>query len=247
MRIVLPARGGLTIKPALAEADGHDQVDDPHADFVGRGLHADPLVGMQRRQFVEGDLVGQQVRVLVVDRLDPQQGEVALVLLGRADLPGNGRARLQAEAADLAGRDVNVVRAGEVVVVGAAEEAEAVGQDFQRPLAVHQAVELDPLLEDPEDQVLLLDAGVVGEVFLAGLLDQLGHRHLLQLGDVRVAGLLDLLVAVVDVVGQTLGAGGDLFGQRERFFIVVVVGIGIVGFFRLLFDAVRPAVAARDR
>ena len=71
---------------ALAEADGHDQIDDAHADFVRRGLHADPLVGMQRRQFVEGDLVRQQVRVLEVDRLDPQQGEVALVFLGRADL-----------------------------------------------------------------------------------------------------------------------------------------------------------------
>ena len=149
-----------------------------------------PLVGVQRRQFVEGDLVGQQVRVLVVDRLDPQQGEVALVLLGRADLAGNGRPGPQAEAANLAGRDVNVVGAGEVVVVGAAEEAEAVGQDLQRPLAVHQPVELHPLLENPEDQVLLLDAGVVGEVFLAGLLDQLGHRHPLQLGDVGVADCL---------------------------------------------------------
>ena len=65
---------------------------------------------------------------------------------------------LQAEAADLAGRDVDVVGAGEVVVVGAAEEAEAVGQDFERPLAEHQAVLLDPLLEDLEDQVLLLQA-----------------------------------------------------------------------------------------
>ena len=45
------------------------------------------------------------------------------------------------------------------MVVGAAEEAEAVGQDFERPLAVHQAVELHPLLEDAEDQVLLLEAG----------------------------------------------------------------------------------------
>ena len=56
------------------------------------------------------------------------------------------------------------------MVVGAAEEAEAVGQDFQRALAEHQAVELHPLLEDAEDQVLLLEAGDFGEVLLAGLL-----------------------------------------------------------------------------
>ena len=143
----------------LPEADGHDQVDHPHLDLVGGGLHADPLVGVQRGQVVEGDLAGQQVGVLVVDRLDAEQGEVALVLLGRADLPGDRRPGLQAEAANLAGRDVDVVGAGEVVVVGTAEEAEAVGQDLQRPLAVHQPVELHPLLEDLEDQVVLLDAG----------------------------------------------------------------------------------------
>ena len=155
---------------------------------------------MQRRQLVEGDLGRQQVGVLVVDRLDAQQGEIALVLLRRADLARNGRPRLQAEAANLAGRDVDVVGAGKIMVVGTAEEAEPVGQDLQRPLAVHQPVELHPLLQNPEDQVLLLDAGVVGEVFLAGLLDQFGHRHPLQLGDVGIARLLDLLVAVVDFV-----------------------------------------------
>ena len=39
----------------LAEADGHDQIDHPHLDLVGRGFHADAQVGMQRGQFVEGD------------------------------------------------------------------------------------------------------------------------------------------------------------------------------------------------
>ena len=200
MRIVLPARGGLTISPRWPKPMGTIISTTRMLISSGVDFHADPLVGMQRRQLVEGDLVDQQVRVLVVDRLDAQQGEVTLVLLGRADLARDGRPGLQAEAADLAGRDVDVVRAGKIVVVGAAEEAEAVGQDLQRPLAVHQAVELDPLLEDFEDQVLLLDAGVVGDVLLAGLLDQLGHRHLLQLGDVRVGRLLDLLVALADVV-----------------------------------------------
>ena len=133
---------------ALAEADRHDQVDDAHVDFVGGRLQHDPLVGMQRRQVVEEDLLGEQVRIVAVDRLDAQQGEVALVFLRRANLAGDRGAGAQAEAANLAGRDVDVVGAGEVVVVGAAEEAEAVGQDFQRALAEHQAVELHPLLED---------------------------------------------------------------------------------------------------
>jgi hypothetical protein len=42
------------------------------------------------------------------------------------------------------------------VVIGTAQKAEAVGQDLQRSFAVHQSVQLDPLFEDLEDQILLL-------------------------------------------------------------------------------------------
>ena len=115
-------------QPPLAEADGHDQVHHPHLHLAGRGFHADARVGVQRRQLVEGDLGGQQVRVLVVDRLDAQEGEIPLVLLRRPDLAGNRGPRLQAEAANLAGRDINVVGAGKIMIIGAAQEAEAVGQ-----------------------------------------------------------------------------------------------------------------------
>ncbi len=170
-------------------------------------------VGMQRRQVVEADLLAELVGVLEVDRLDAKQGEVALVFLGRPDLAGDDGAGLEAEAADLAGGDVDVVRAREVVVVGAAEEAEAVGEDFEGPLAVHQAVLLDPLLEDLEDQVLLLQAGVLGDALLLGGGDELRHGHLLQLGQVDLAAF-DVLVAVVD-----LGVAED---------VLVVLDIGDV-------------------
>ena len=108
------------------------------------------------------------------------------------------------------------------MIVGAAEEAEAVGQDLQGPLAEHQPVELHPLLENPEDQVLLLDAGVLGEVFLAGLLDQFGHRHPLQFGDVGVARLLDLARSGRGSRRSRRPAvlGGDFLGQREGLFLL---------------------------
>src|SRR5947199_446 len=80
------------------------------------------------------------VGILVVDRLDAEEGEVPLVLLRRADLAGDHGPGAQAEPADLARRDVDVVRAGEVVVIGAAQEPEAVREDFEGPLPVHQAV-----------------------------------------------------------------------------------------------------------
>ena len=116
------------------------------------------------------------------------------------------------------------------MVIGTAEEAETVGQNLQRPFAVHQSVEFHPLLENPEDQILLLDAGVFGEVFPAGFLDQLGHRHPLQFDDVRIARLLDLLVLGVDVFLVGIHLGGDFLGQRKR--IVLVVEMIVVVVFR---------------
>ena len=223
-RTVLPVRGGATIRPRWPLPIGVTRSMTRMLISVGVGLQHEPLVGVQRRQVVEDDLLRQHVGVLVVDRLDAQQGEVALVLLGRADLAGDDGAGAQAEAADLAGRDVDVVRAGQVVVVGAAQEAEAVGQDFERALAEHQAVLLDALLEDLEDQVLLLQPGVVGEPLVLGDLEELRHGHLLQLGDVRAAAL-DLLVAVVGlgveadmflVVEAGIASGGLRAGFRRR-------------------------------
>jgi hypothetical protein len=93
----------------------------------------------------------------------------------------------QAEAADLAGADVDVVGAGQVVVLGAAEEAEAVGQDLEHALAVHQAVLADAAAQDLEDQVLLLHPDVVGDALLAGDVVQAMDVHGLQVLDVQLA------------------------------------------------------------
>src|SRR5205823_110154 len=123
----------------------------------------------------------------------------------------------EAEAADLARRDVDVVGARQVVVVGAAQEAEAVGQHFQRPLAEHQAVLLDPLLEDFEDQVLLFQTRVLGQPLVLGDLEELRDSHLLELADVRAAPL-DFLVAVVDFLVEAfevLAAGLRVRGLRR--------------------------------
>ena len=90
---------------------------------------------MQRREVVKADLLAQLVGVFEVDGLDPQQGEVPLILLGRTDLSGDDGPGLQAETANLAGRNVDVVGAGQIVVVGTAQEAETVGQDLEGTLA----------------------------------------------------------------------------------------------------------------
>ncbi len=151
---------------------------------------------MQRRQIVEDDFLREQIGIVIIDRLDAQQREVALVLLGRPNLAGDDAAGAQAETADLARRDIDVVRAWKIVVIGAAQEAEAVGERFERAFAEHQAVLLDALLEDFEDQVLLLEARIIAELLLLGDAEKLGHGHLLQFGDVRGAAL-DLLIAII--------------------------------------------------
>ena len=71
---------------------------------------------------------------LEVDRFDLDQGEVALAFLRRADLTRDRVAGMQIELADLRGRHVDVVGTREVVVVGRAQEAEAVGQDLEDAL-----------------------------------------------------------------------------------------------------------------
>src|SRR6185295_8849185 len=89
------------------------------------------------------------------------------------------------EALDLAGADVDVVRAVEVVPVLAPEEAIALGENLEDSLPPNDRVRLEQCLLDAEDQVLFAQARVVGNVELLGKLMQLGDRFLLQFGYVH--------------------------------------------------------------
>src|SRR5690606_33719479 len=98
----------------------------------------------------------------------------------RTNLSRNGRAGAQTKAANLARRNVNIVGARKVVIIGTAQKAETIGQNFERPLAVEQTVHFDPLFENLEYKILLLHGGGVFDVILAGLLNEFGHAHALQ-------------------------------------------------------------------
>ena len=103
---------------ALALADRRDDVDDAGRKILlGRilVLHAQPLVGIERREVVEVDLVAGLFGVFEVDGVDFEKREIAFALLRAADLALDGVAGAQAEAADLRGRDIDVVGAGQVV------------------------------------------------------------------------------------------------------------------------------------
>src|SRR4029077_8690860 len=94
----------------------------------------------ERCKVVEENLVAGLFRLLVVDPLDLQQRKVPFPFLGRADLPGYDVTGAQVEAADLARGDVDVVRAGEIVVIRRPQKAETVREDLEDSLAVHEAV-----------------------------------------------------------------------------------------------------------
>jgi len=93
-----------------------------------------------------------------VDGFDLDQGEVFLAFMGGRTLPLMESPGLQIELANLRGRDINVVGAGQVVVVGGAKEAVAVGEDFKNTLGEDVAFFFALRLENLEDQILFAKA-----------------------------------------------------------------------------------------
>ena len=140
---------------------------------------------VERRQVVEQDLVAGDLGRLAVDLVDLEQREVRLALLRRADRSAHAVAGAQVEAADLRRRDVDVVRAGQVVVVGGPQEAEAVGQTLEHAVAEDGLVLGRVRLEQREDQLLFAEPGRAFDVEPLRHLDELGHRLLLQFAQVH--------------------------------------------------------------
>ncbi|MPM89685.1 hypothetical protein SDC9_136797 [bioreactor metagenome] len=108
------------------------------------------------------------------------QGKVALAVLGRAHFAFDHVAGVQVETAHLAGRDVDVVRAGGEAGVGAAQKAEAVGQDFQHAVGKHLFAGLGALFDDGEHQLLLAHAADVFDLKLFSLLEDFRHVQCLE-------------------------------------------------------------------
>jgi hypothetical protein len=90
----------------------------------------------------------------------------------------------------LAGGDVDVVRAREVITLGAAQEAEPVGQDFQGAFAVDRLLVFGEVLQDREHHVLLAQAGGVLDLQGFGEAEQVSRGFCLEFGEMhRVASI----------------------------------------------------------
>src|SRR5690606_12112351 len=163
---------------------------------------------------------------LAVDGVHHRQGEVALAVLGPADAAGQVVAGTQVEAADLAGRDVGVVRAGQVAGLGAAQEAVAVRQDLQHALGLHALAVAGEHLQQGEDHVLLARAGhALVDDQLLGDLQQLVRRHALE---------------VAEGVGREALRHARLRPRR----VVLAVAVAIAALLAVLAEALALALAA---
>ena len=172
----------------LSLAQRRDELDHAHAQvLVGRvlDLEVELLFRVERGEVVEVHAVARGFRIVEVDAVDLEQREVPLAVLGRTNLPLDGVAGAQRETANLARRDVDVVGARQVVGLRRAEEAEAVLEVFEHPVAVDRGVVVGEVLEDREHQVLLAQqAGVfdsqvlgVGEEVFGGFELELLKLH----------------------------------------------------------------------
>ena len=162
---------------ALALADRRDDIDHACRQILSGGifqLHAEALIRKQRREVVEVDLVLGLLGILEVQRVDLEQREIALAFLGAADVAFDGVAGAQTEAADLRGRDIDVVGARQVVRVRRAQEAEAVGENLDDALADDVGFLNRELLENGEHQLLLAHGAGVFDPFVFRERDELG-------------------------------------------------------------------------
>jgi hypothetical protein len=195
---------------ALALTDRRDDVDDAGREvFLGRVVQfeLEPLRREQRRQVVEVDLVLDLLRVLEVDRVDLDQGEVALAVLGAADRALHRVAGAQAEAADLGRRDVDVVRTRQVVRVVRAQEAEPVLKHLDRTGADDLGLVGRELLQDREHQLLLAHGRGILDLDLLREGDEFGRRFGLE--------VLELHLASGGEIGRRDGGFGRSFDGGE--------------------------------
>ena len=163
---------------ALAFADRRHDVDDACREILlGRILvfHLQPLVRIERRQVVEIDLVTGLFRIFEIERIDFEQCEVALAFLRAANVAVDGVAGAQAETADLRRRDVDVVRARQIIRFRRAQEAEAVRQHLDHAFADDVGFARRELLEDAEHQLLLAHRRRVLDLELLGERDKLSR------------------------------------------------------------------------
>ena len=166
---------------ALPLADRRNDIDDARREILsGRILNFElqALVGIERRQIIEVDLMPGLLGVLEVDFVALEQREISLPLLRASNGAFDRVAGSQPQAPDLRRRHINVVWTGEIVGVSRSQEGEPVLQDLDHPLADNLDLDAGQLLENRKHQLLLAHDRRVLDVVLLGEGQELGWRFL---------------------------------------------------------------------
>ncbi len=145
--------------------------------------------------------MAQRVGIVEVDLVDLHHGEVALAVLGRADLAFDRVAGAQAELTHLLGADIDVVGARQVVGFHRAQVAETVGDHLDGADAEDRLVGGGELLEDGEHQLLAAHHRRTLDALLFGEREQFGRL---------------LLLEVLEIHGSSIWWGNDARACSDR-------------------------------
>ena len=162
-------------KPALAAADGGHDVDNPVGEIFFAVFHHQLLIGIDGREIVEKNEIFCIFRRFEADFRHLEQSEIAFAFLGRANLSGNHVALAQGKAADLRGRNVDIVRPRHVAAQGGSQEAETIRQNLQHAVAEDCAVLRGAGLQQRKNQFLLAHGAGVFYFILFRQLHQFLH------------------------------------------------------------------------
>ena len=142
----------------------------------------------------------------MVDAVDFEHGEEAFFFARGADLPGDEVAGLDGEAADLRGAEIDVLGGGQVAVSLGAQEAEAVGQDFEEAASVDRAAAFGGDAQDFKDEFGFLESADAFDSEIVRHGGEFLHGFLLHVGDVEIGRFF------ADGGRLLFGCGDVLFG-----------------------------------
>ena len=142
----------------LPLTDGCDDVNHPSGNVLIAphiAFHAHLHFGENGREVFKHHLVLIAFRCAAIHFFELVQGKVTLTVLGGTHFTFNHVARVEIKTADLAGADVNVVGAGGVTGIGAAEETKTIRQNFQHAVGDDLLSGTGAFFDDGKHQLLL--------------------------------------------------------------------------------------------
>ena len=177
------ALGRCDEQGALAFANRGNDVNDATGDVFFAfdvTLQTHLLFGKQGCQVLEHDFVFVVFGQIAIDLVQLGQSKVTLAVFGNTHFAFDHVASVQIEAAHLAGADVDIVRAGGVAGVRAAQKAKTVRQNFQHTVGKYLLTGARAFFDDGKHQLLLAHAAGVFDFERFGLLEHFRHVQCLE-------------------------------------------------------------------